>query len=346
MNLPLEVTPTRIQTTADLTSLWPEIAPGMWMSRGVVYRYADGTEGRSISGGPLRSPDETARAVQWANQQNASFYVSVNPCRPNGVKARRQDVTRWSHILIDLDPQNLDFGPPLDPAPPLVDGPLVAYTPDRIDHWIQYLFRVPDACHVLDSGRGLQFWLRIEDGEVAPKKSLTDLEHVVLIERATNHFLHHTKRELALHTIGYDLDTSTSDLPRVGRCPGNVNPKTGRRATLKRLATGAVPAQKILEWYLRDNTPRVDHGNRPPLPSNLSSVLPHLTPTARDFLTLGAESPGRHRTAFHTAKSLLEAGLEKGVVAEWMTAAATRCRPPLPSSDALHAVETASRCSR
>lgn len=288
--------------------------PALWMAK----------QGKDVRGGPLRDLPGT---VAWANREGFDLYLSLNPSRPHGVKARRDDVLRWEHLLIDLDP--------FDPAPDL-DAAQAA-----INLWLRETFSAPEQCfHVIDSGRGRQLWLTVEDGHLTEDRSQ--------VERASHTLLHTIARELHLEQFGLILDTSTSDLPRVGRCPGSINSKTGRTASVLGLALGRIKASHLLDWTY-DRSDAQTHRPAPPplLLPNLHTVLPHLTPLARDFLTTGVPEGGRHAAAWHTARSLCELSIPIADTMEWVLRGAARCWPALLDETNLRrSVEGAYQCNR
>ena len=247
-----------------------------------------------VCGGRLRTLDQLIGTIRNAEVLKWDLYLNANPTRPGaGIKARREDVTAWRYLVVDLDP--VDGSPAAPPSDYLLCGARIF------------------------SGRGYQFWVPVIDGH----KFYIDHK----LERGMSGYL----RTLPAPP-GYIVDTSCSDLARVVRCPGSINQRTGARAAVDRLPDSSkLYAETILACGQFVPEPVVVKVNVDL--TSLLDVLPHLTIAARRFLLDGSESPGRHTACFAACKSLQEVGVERDTALSWLDTGSGRCRPPLPYAD-------------
>lgn len=234
-------------------------------------------------------------------------YVCPNPCRGGtaGVRHNAQDVTHWSYLLIDLDPIEDVF----DPAPALEEALLWLGEWHGRDFGLHRPF-------IIDSGRGRQAWVRLED------IVLDGVEDGRRIARKVNgYWLTRLTDKLGM-CHGCKVDTSTSDLPRPMRMPGTFNQKTGRMARI------IEPSPIIfggLASLMRIGTPDkilVEPDVVPIAPGLPWQMAAHrLTLTAKTYLKEGQDEPGRHKVMWHTARKLHELGVSRAEARKALTQA-------------------------
>jgi hypothetical protein len=244
--------------------------------------------------------------------EHRQVYVCPNPCRvgTTGVRHTAQDVTHWSYLLIDVDPIEDVY----DSALALEEALF------WLGEWNGRDFRRADSRPlIIDSGRGRQAWIRLEDWKLADDKQDVEIHRGggpvcigrKIARKVSGYWLGRLANELGM-CHGCKVDTSTSDLPRPMRMPGTFNQKTGRMATivepssrifggLATLLTVGTPKEKLIE-------PDVV-----PIASGLpwQMALHRLTLTAKTYLKEGQDEPGRHKIVWHTAKKLLEIGVSR-----------------------------------
>jgi hypothetical protein len=257
-----------------------------------------------------RSPEEIMRFIE--SSPGMDIYVAPNPTLcTTGTRHTAADVTHWSWILLDLDPVE-DECLPFE----ALDEALLWF-----GEWMaRDLNPVNGRVITLDSGRGAQAWIRLADvilNDAAPE----GLSHPWSYDepwcnrktarKVMGHWLKKLAEKIGTYQ-GCRLDSCTSDLPRVMRCPGTVNTKTGRIASL------AVVTEEIhrgLAEMLIIGTP--DKVFTEPDPGQVAPGTPwqivfaKLTRKAQDYLIRGKEDPGRHETMWHTAKKLQETGIDR-----------------------------------
>lgn len=277
-------------------------------------------KGDKMLGDFARSPQEIKKFCDSANGLN--IYVAPNPTMSTvGIRHSAVDVTHWSFFFIDVDPvckcppqkEDEEFIPCItcqrkeDPYSAMNEAIKIfgGWAGRNLEN---------NFPNLIDSGRGVQLWLRADDREL-----INDLEKI-------NPFEGPITRKIARKVMGYwlnklskrfgtqygcNIDTSCSDLPRVMRMPGTENTKTGKKSQiiirqkepykwLLPMLIGGIP-EEILKEY--------EHPQR--IGYKWQTVFNLLTKAAQDYLLHGKEEPGRHKVAFHTAKSLSELGIER-----------------------------------
>ena len=276
-------------------------------------------------GGYAPSEPKFVRSITTLTRLGYDCFCNINPTRPVARKAARQHVTAFSRILLDFDvlagrAQLVWDGVRGDIAELLTGGGLVEMA----------------AVSVISTGRGIHCYIHC-----TPLRLESDLQRLQ-VEHATSHFLRGIAAALP-DSMGARLDSTTSDLARVARCPGTINTKCGRMARIIQVASSEMPPS-FTHWLLEQAPSR-------PVPqpkvgadtSNLWRVLPHLTDTAQRFLCEGAPEGRRHHDAFATARSLREHGVPHGLALEWVSLGGSHCRKPLLEEECRGPVASAYR---
>lgn len=272
---------------------------------------------RGAIGGAVRSPAGLHRMVEQLNLDN-DIYLNVNPAKGYGIKSALRHVTHLRYFLVDIDPSH-SHG-----------------TQTEYHNPIEWIFSVVHPIcggrpPIIETGRGLQVWFPIIPLALPPESV-----HRVQVEYARlTSYLHRI-----CPAFGWFVDTSCTDLSRVGRCPYTINHRSGNFTSIVPMIESMM---KPMPWsyytaLLADEP--VELTARPALLQvegewNLERVLAHLTRRACDFLTSGVVQPGRHSAAFAAAASLAEAGVPQDVSLAWVIAGGQHCHPPLPR-DAAH----------
>jgi len=284
-----------------------------------------------------------------------SVYVAPNPTLETaGVRHSAKDVTHWSFFFFDIDPVSPAYNPHC-----ALDEVL-----RRFGGWAAHdlLKHKPT---IIDSGRGLQAWLRVNDriltddpvpepypvvieGEEIMTKSLrfNPFKGPInrdVVRRAMSYWLKKTGDRVG-ESFGCKIDTSCSDLPRVMRMPGTVNIKTGRMTEILHVQEkqfGWLPP--VLIGGCPDGVLVAPEPSKIPEGTNWQMVWSHLTITAQSYLKSGMEEPGRHKTVSHVAKSFKELGISREQAAKAIYRA-NKLRGPdqeLSPKDVEHALDTA-----
>jgi len=243
---------------------------------------------------------------------DSQVYVCPNPCREGtaGVRHSAQDVTHWSYLLIDMDPIEDTF----DPEPALEEALL------WLGEWNGRDFgprgRRP---LIIDSGRGRQAWVRLEDWKLADVMSDVEAHRAggpicigrKIARKVNGYWLKKLTEHLGM-CHGCKVDTSTSDLPRPMRMPGTFNQKTGRMARVVEPGNGVNGG---LATLLNTGTPesvKIEPDVIPIAPGLPWQMASHrLTLTAKKYLKEGQDEPGRHKILWHTARKLCELGVTR-----------------------------------
>jgi hypothetical protein len=297
-------------------------------------------KGDKLEGSWASSPLEL---VQFAEAYSDwDFYVQPNPsARRHGKRCRTEDIAAWEWFLVDLDPKD---------GVKTINEPWARMNEDavvNIQHLVDSYSGKANKPFIIFSGRGIQLWYSLGCVDLTANErwpvrrvdltnmKVTTLDEVplcVAIPAAQSHWLEY----LASHFQSeyFNVDTSSSDLPRLMRCPGTINRKTGLPAYVAKEGEdqqGA--AMKGLWRKLLNYTPtaKMLHKPAPSVPGAPWQVAAALTKskTAADFLTFGATEPGRHKVACATARALAEAGIDESEIVKALERGGQLSRPVL-----------------
>jgi hypothetical protein len=266
-------------------------------------------------GSRIRSANGLAAAVRNLGAKGLNVYLNINVPVGGGLKAARKHMKVWRAVPIDLDP---DTDAHQDYTPGVALGNVLALAENLLPG-------IRAGATIAYTGRGMQAWLFL--AEPVPIESL---DHAKTIERKMSGFLHRLRSEWA-GQFGYHVDTSVSDLPRVVRCPGSINMKTGQTCRIIAEPTANL-CSSMFDGFEADApkieiVPVVDSGVTPYM------ARPFLTGAAYGFITQGEERGGRHKAAVAAVRSIREIGLPLDKAMRWVSKGANRCVPVLPQRD-------------
>jgi len=294
-----------------------------------------------------------AELVQFAEAYaDWDFYVQLNPSeRRHGRRCRTEDIAAWEWFVVDLDPEG-DYVP---------DERALFRASENIEKAMHnYLGHKFDALRVY-SGRGMQMWFRVGK-HIAAHASVGGMYHefyadadfpihavdlwqdppisvqkVIKLRDAITCAQRYWLGQLGTR-VGVEriiVDPSVSDLPRLMRCPGTYNRKTGKQA--RSYFYSGTDVQKNLGRLLLKYTPKDRLWPAPAVGQD--GVLPEGAPwqaagarinmTAANTITFGATEPGRHRAMCAAARALAEVGISEVEIVKALTLAGSRSRPEL-----------------
>lgn len=263
----------------------------------VVRLFSRTKDGQKRVGDYARSLPELRRFVKSSEGKNV--YVSPNPtCSTVGSRHSTADVTHWSFFLVDIDPMKDAVEPnPLN----ALEFALIYLT----SWWgIDFTESSPMRPLIIDSGRGAQAWIRLglndlDDGPINRKQA----------RKAMGYWLTRLNSSLGQNSE-CQVDTSTSDLPRLMRCPGTINQKTGRESRI--INMGPLLYEGLAQKMVDETPPNifVEPEVQDTVPGKTwQDAYQELTRTAQEYLLKGMEEGGRHKAVFSTAKKLSEVGV-------------------------------------
>lgn len=296
-----------------------------------------------------------AELVQFAEAYAEwDFYVQLNPSeRRHGKRCRTEDIAAWEWFVVDLDPEG-DYVPDEDVVF------RAALNVEKAMH--NYLGHTFTPLRVY-SGRGMQLWFRVGKHEVTAgagrdfngmvhefyadadfpvtavdlwQEPPISVRKVLKVRDAVTCAQRYWLGQLGTR-VGVEriiVDPSVSDMPRLMRCPGTYNRKTGRMAGIH---SGTMDVQKNLGRLLLKYTPTDRLWPAPTVGQD--GVLPEGAPwqaagarinmTAANTITFGATEPGRHRAMCAAARALAEVGISEVEIVKALTLAGSRSRPEL-----------------
>lgn len=302
----------------------------------------------------VETVDDLIRAAETWQRDGYDFFIQLNPTSERArSRPSAQDVTHWSWFLIDIDPQ--ETVPGFDPKVALeealqrlsVNTGVVLYPT------------------VVDSGRGMQAWIRLPD---IPTHSVWHIEpsqpfdfgpldyndgvtqfHSVPGHRAARaamgYWLRFLYDDLGV-VAGCVVDTSVCDLPRVMRCPGTINTRTGRMARIVQEGT----RHETLASKLLSLTPETAYraptavASGPVEGRTYQEAWPLLNFTAQNFIREGGNEGSRHKAAVATVLALRDAGLTASAALAGVMVGNARCQPePIHPRDIERMVDDAFR---
>ncbi len=333
-------TPTQKRAKNDFRRLW-DILPHPPLS--VVRVFARGKDSRD--GDYARSYRDIERFAAAHGEKN--IYVAPNPTsHTGGVRHSAKHVSHWSFFVIDVDPVKKKFD--------------IKRARNHVMHAFSNMmrdrgFEIYGRPIIIDSGRGSQVWYRLDDVHLYENICGLTLDAIQpdgdnwvttrkTARRTNGWWLSELDERVGL-TNGCRIDTSVSDLPRVMRCPGTINQKTGKKTKFtlwtKRRFPGLAVAMvmAVPPGYFLDPEPSEE------LAPGVSwqEAYPHLTRTAQNYLLTGQAEPGRHRVMWHTAKKLREVGVSRKEAAralKWANKLKGKDEA-LPLDQVKHALDTA-----
>lgn len=307
----------RFKIHRELSLLWEQLPH----PPNTVVRWFAKKDGQRV-GEYVESLSELKRVVEKYSTWN--FYIQPNPSISKaGTRCSAKDVSHWSWFLLDVDPLlNSE-----NPNPETVMEEALLW----FGEWLGWDFKVNSPL-LLDSGRGTQAWFRLEDS------ILSGDEDRQYISKLQQHWLRKIAKQVGTK-FECRVDTTTSDLPRIMRCPGSINQKTGKMATIIRTCDSLTGIRR----RMIDVAPKFTYEpptERATLPAGLpwQILRPTLTLMAKNFLDYGAEHPGRHKAIHHTAKLLYEKGLDQPEVEKAINSGNKKCRPEPLDSKEIHRI--------
>lgn len=317
--------PGTLEHTELLWSLLPH------HDQSVVWYFAR-KDGRNVGDFARTASELHVAATEYSND-GFNVYIQMNPTRRiNGVRSSAKDITKWSWLLLDVDPVEDEFNyrHALDTY---MEG-MQTHVGAVLDPTIVY------------SGRGVQAWIRLEDiwfdddDPAVPDNGFylnpSDGKILTMKRRVARLAMANALRAVAKTygtVAGCRLDTSVSDLPRVMRMPGTANQKTGRMSLITRVGGPNIPVAK----WLVDATPAkaFEIVEIDPIEGGIpwQGAVSRLTLTAANFIRYGTEEPGRHRTVWQTLMSLRDHGVLEDEARKAVNWGNNATHPPLADDE-------------
>jgi len=297
-----------------------------------------------------------AELVQFAEAYREwDFYVQLNPSeRRHGRRCRTEDIAAWEWFVVDLDPEG-DYVP---------EEHVLHHAANNVERALHnYLGHEFTPLRVY-SGRGIQLWFRVGKFSFTPDpRNIQGMAHEFYADQdfpvtavdlwqeppisvkkvlklrdavtcAQRYWLGQLSSRVGVERI--IVDPSVSDLPRLMRCPGTYNRKTGKQARAH-FRSDSDAVQKNLGRLLLKYTPTDRLWPAPAVGQD--GVLPEGAPwqaagarinmTAANTITFGATEPGRHRAMCAAARALAEVGISEVEIVKALTVAGSRSRPEL-----------------
>lgn len=245
-----------------------------------------------------------------------SIYLVLNPSSPtHSAKPGLADITDFEWLLLDFDPY--------------FDGPLPTNPTDLyyvVQPQLLEFFKYLPTHIAVDSGRGLQIWLKVDNN---------GLYYMDVCNRMVKGVTKALKAFLL--TPCFKLDDACAELSHLARLPGTLNHKVHRAAkTILFYNSKPLKCTDLMGWI----EPPPEPVNRPSLPAVGSkwyeqAVRNGLSVFNRDFLRNGVDSSieSRHKRAFACAKALFEVGCDSDLAAYLLYGAAEASTPSLNLSD-------------
>lgn len=264
-------------------------------------------------------PTSLAKAIDLcARMADWNAFLVLNPCTGSG-KPSIDDITSVRRMMLDFDPKpdapNNDWTFPYDELTGLL-----------AEYGVSFHYDVP----VIQSGRGIQFWVPVRQGDLSVRECHQAFK--VIGKRVA---------EIFLDNPHWMFDTTCCDVSRIVRCPGTINHKTGRLASI------AIPPHIPGRSGGSIDLATIDLPDAPqqfdPVPqATWMYIAPRIHHFNINFLLSGtsARRESRHGRLYNCAKDLLHAGLSKNVATSLLRHGAQLCTPNLlhDDPDAVHRV--------
>ena len=266
------------------------------------------------SGVASARPSKLARALELCEKMaDWNCFITLNPHNADS-KPKIDDIRRVEWLMLDFDPKPANTGSDWTFPFEEIEALLARYD-------VSFLYDVP----VIQSGRGIQMWVPVRQGSLLVREAHAafkvigkDVAHVF----ADNQY--------------WQFDTTCCDVSRLVRCPGTINHKTGRLASI------AMPPGPIRSAIDLTNIalPEPAVAPKPLEKMNWMYLGPRLHPMNLMFLMNGTikHRESRHGRLFNCAKELVGAGLDHISARKLLKAGAERCTPNLMTDDP-HCVE-------
>jgi len=289
--------------TQQEAAFFMDLVRGWWPKDSVFRYFARNPKTGDFFGCSIDTPSMLYRTTNWADKNGYNSYWQINPTQKReGTRCSTFDITHWMWFPLDIDPQDTD-------ADPSEAAWVYQYKFGEALALAQIPYRSYPGSLNINSGRGIQVLYRLPALRLLYPPATFD---GIPLDKAVPVVMRHWIGKLPEKTRGCVIDVSCTDLPRVMRVPFTINAKTGERAFI----IGDPPTDTVIDNTL-DLFRDVDfHQHQPVVPrTELSGkhwmeYLPHLTVTARRFITEGAEHE-RHKAATAAMLSLIELGADR-----------------------------------